>query len=99
MREHLDPPRQPWETIEYTDDPDLPDIEHLEEVSKDFLPRPEALVFKGPATETITIELEKETVDFFRQKAQILGASYQRIIRKLLSEYVARQRHEDHNRA
>lgn len=45
----------------------------------------------------VTMELEKETLDFFRQKAQSLGASYQRMIRKLLSEYVAQHNRDDHN--
>jgi len=82
------------ERVKYTENPE---IGELVEVSKNFLPRPEDLVFKEPATEKITMELEKETVDFFRQKAQSLGASYQRMIRKLLSEYVARQTQDDHN--
>jgi len=82
------------ERVKYTDNPE---IGELVEISKSFLPRPEDLVFKEPATEKVTIELEKETVDFFRQKAQSLGASYQRMIRKLLSEYVAQQNHKDSN--
>lgn len=83
--------KQPWETVEYTDNPDLPDLEDIEIVT-DFLPRPEELIFKEAETEKITIQLDKATVDFFRHKAQELGASYQRMIRNLLNEYVASQR-------
>jgi len=70
------------------------------EFVQDFLPRPEDLVLKKePATEKITMELEKETVDFFRGKAKTFGASYQRMIRKLLSEYVAQQSELDRGQA
>ena len=80
------------ERVKYMENPE---IGELVEISKNFLPKLEDLVFKEPATEKVTIELEKETVDFFRQKAKTLGASYQRMIRKLLSEYVARQTQDD----
>jgi hypothetical protein len=48
-KQELDPPREAWETAEYEDDPfELGDIDEsrLKIVSKDFLPRPEELVFK-----------------------------------------------------
>ena len=58
----------------------------------DFLPPPEALVIaEEPTTEKITIVLDRETVDFFRQKSQELGASYQRMIRELLKSYASLQ--------
>lgn len=62
------------------------------ELIEDFLPRPEDLVFKGSPQEKITITLDSETVAFFRQKATELGSSYQRMIRNLLNEYVARMK-------
>ncbi len=59
---------------------------------EDFLPPPEALIFKDDSTERITITLTRDTVNFFRQKGQELDAPYQRMIRNLLDEYVHRQR-------
>lgn len=90
----LDPPRQPWETVEYEDDPfELGDVdENNLKIVPDFLPAPEDLVFKGSPQEKITITLDSETVAFFRQKATELGSSYQRMIRNLLNEYVARMK-------
>jgi predicted DNA binding CopG/RHH family protein len=98
MQEHLNPPRQPWETVEYTDDPDLPDLEYLKPI-KDFLPRPEELVLRDqqPKTERVSMVLDKATVDFFRQQAKSLGAPYQRMIRKLLNEYVKQMQRDDKN--
>jgi len=46
MKDRLNPPRQSWETVEYTDSSELPDVENLKAVDKSFLPRPEELVFK-----------------------------------------------------
>lgn len=84
-----EPNRQPWETVEYTDNPDLPDPQDLVEVAKDFLPRPEALVFKPPARK-VTITLDEKSIAFFKAEAAHLQVPYQRMIRNLLSEYVAR---------
>jgi uncharacterized protein (DUF4415 family) len=92
MHEQLDPPRQPWETVVYTDDPDLPDVEYLKPV-KDFLPRPEELVVKNP-TRKVTIALDQASIDFFKAEARRLNVSYQRMIRILLQEYVARVQHQ-----
>jgi predicted DNA binding CopG/RHH family protein len=91
MKEQLDPPREPWETVEYTDDPDLPDIQYLKPVSKDFLPKPEELVFKK-ARKKVTITLEQDSIDFFKAEAERLKVPYQRMIRNLLQEYVARMK-------
>jgi predicted DNA binding CopG/RHH family protein len=96
MKEKLDPPRQLWETVEYTDNPELPDIEYLKEV-KNFLPKPEDLVFKEAETEKVTMVFDKEALEFFRAEAQKLGASYQRMIRNLVNEYVARHKKDDQN--
>ena len=91
MSQQHDVPKQNWETVEYTDSPDLPDVEDLRIVDKEFLPRPEDLVFKEAEIESITVSLDKETVDFFKSKAKELGASYQTLVRSILKEYVARQ--------
>lgn len=95
MKEPLDPPRQPWEPVEYTDDPDLPDVEYLKPV-KDFLPRPEELVFKKP-TRKVTIALDQESIDFFKAEAKRLNVPYQRMIRALLQEYIARAKQQQGN--
>ena len=90
----LEPPRKAGETAKYEDDPfELGEAAESDMVIvKDFLPPPEALVLKEPETEKITIALSKETVTFFREKAQELGAPYQRMIRNLLDAYVADQK-------
>lgn len=91
MKQNLDPPRQTWETVDYSDNPELPDIEDLQIVDKEFLPRPDELVFKDAEIENITVSLDKETVTFFKSKAKELGASYQTLVRSILKEYAARQ--------
>ena len=57
----------------------------------DFLPSPEDLVLKVPETVKVTLSLDKDTVEFFKYQADEFGASYQRMIRNLLNEYVSRQ--------
>jgi len=91
MSRKTDTPKQTWEAIEYTDSPELPDIEDLQIVDKEFLPRPDELVFREAETENITVSLDKETAAFFKNKAKELGASYQTLVRSILKEYVARQ--------
>lgn len=62
-KEHLAPQRQPWETVQYEEDPfglgGINEIK-LKIVSKNFLPSPEQLVFKEPkpAAKEVTIELD-----------------------------------------
>jgi hypothetical protein len=59
-KQELDPPREAWETADYEDDPfGLGDIDEtkLKLVSKDFLPKPEELVFKQTLRKvTITLD-------------------------------------------
>ncbi len=86
-----DPPLQDWEEDIYTDDPDLPDVEDLELV-EDFLPAPEALVFKQPKGVKITITLDPASVEFFKEEAARLNAPYQLMIRNLLSGYATTQK-------
>jgi predicted DNA binding CopG/RHH family protein len=98
-KDRLDPPRQPWETAEYEDDPfGLEDIDEaaLQVVAKDFLPRPEELVFKKP-TRKVTIALDQESIDFFKAEAKRLNLPYQRMIRVLLQEYIARAKQQQSN--
>lgn len=91
---HLEPARIAGEVAQYEEDPfDLGNIDESElVVVRDFLPSPEELVLKEPATEKITIALNKDTLTFFREKAKELEAPYQRMIRNLLDAYVAQHR-------
>lgn len=56
----------------------------------DFLPSPEELAFKEE-TIKITISLSKQSVDFFKNQASSYKTPYQKLIRRLLDEYVNRQ--------
>ncbi len=69
----------------YTDEP-MGEIRLI----KDFLPSPEELALKDE-TVKITISLSKTSVDFFKQEAKKHRTQYQRMIRRLLDEYAARQ--------
>jgi predicted DNA binding CopG/RHH family protein len=60
------------------------------EVVADFLPSPEELAFKEE-TVKITIALSKSSVDFFKKKAESHRTQYQKMIRRLVDEYVLRQ--------
>jgi predicted DNA binding CopG/RHH family protein len=85
------PPRLPGETARYEDDPfELGEIADSQFVQvADFLPRPEELVFR-PKGVKVTITLNEESVNFFKAEAKRLRVPYQRMIRNLLDEYVAR---------
>jgi hypothetical protein len=84
-----EPKKRAWETVIYTDDPDLPDIDQLKPVA-DFLPRPEELVFR-PKGVKVTITLSEDSVAYFKEQGERLQTPYQRMIRNLLDEYVKRQ--------
>mgnify|MGYP001558646530 CR=1 FL=1 len=55
-------------------------------IVKDFLPRPEELVFKED-TVKITLNLSKSSIEFFKEIAQKHGSQYQKVIRNLLDRY------------
>lgn len=57
------------------------------QIIDDFLPSPEELLKKTPPTK-VSINLDAETVEYFKSQAQELGGSYQRMIRVLLQHYV-----------
>ncbi|HHB91353.1 MAG TPA: CopG family transcriptional regulator [Anaerolineae bacterium] len=69
--------------IVYTDEP-LGEVRVVE----DFLPSPDELAFREE-TVKVTLSLSKESVDFFKQQARKYGVPYQRMIRRLLDEYVS----------
>lgn len=73
--------------MKYTDEP-----MNQAEVIADFLPSPEQLAFKEE-TVKITIALSKSSLDFFKEKAVKHNTPYQKMIRRLVDEYVARQKH------
>ena len=67
--------------IRYTDEP----LGRLK-IVRDFLPRPEDLVFREDGVK-VTIALSKRSVDFFKTEARKHNTQYQRMIRRLLDAY------------
>jgi len=57
---------------------------------KDFLPSPEELAFKEE-TVKVTISLSKASIEFFKKEAKQHKTQYQKMIRRLLDEYIAHQ--------
>jgi predicted DNA binding CopG/RHH family protein len=86
------PPRRPGETAIYEEDPfELGKIDDSQlEVVEDFLPSPEELA-KADQVVKVTIALSQESIDFFKAQAKQHNTSYQRMIRRLLDEYVQHQ--------
>ncbi len=72
--------------VKYTDEP----MENVK-IIKDFLPSPDELAFKEK-TVKVTITLSKSSVDYFKKKAKSHNTQYQRMIRRLLDEYVSRHK-------
>jgi len=67
--------------IRYTDEP-----MNLGKTVKDFLPSPDELASKE-ATVRITINLNKDSVEFFKEEAKKSGVPYQKLIRKIVDLY------------
>ena len=61
-------------------------------IVSDFLPSPEELVLKEENLK-VTISLSKTSVEFFKELARKNGMPYQKLIRRLLNEYVERQKY------
>jgi predicted DNA binding CopG/RHH family protein len=59
-------------------------------VIKDFLPSPEELAFKEE-TVKVTISLSRASIEFFKKEAKQHKTQYQKMIRRLLDEYIAHQ--------
>ncbi|MCC6598592.1 MAG: CopG family transcriptional regulator [Alphaproteobacteria bacterium] len=57
----------------------------------DFLPSPAELAGVSRKSK-VTLELETESLKFFKEKAKELGVPYQRMIRNLIEEYAARHK-------
>lgn len=60
-------------------------------IMDDFLPPPEKLLVK-PKPVKITITLNQDSVDFFKEIALKEHVSYQKLIRALLDQYVSHYR-------
>jgi len=73
------------EKIKYANEP----IEKMKVIS-DFLPSPEELALKDE-TVKVTIALSKASVEFFKKEAKKYNTQYQKMIRRLLGEYIAHQ--------
>lgn len=75
--------------IKYTDFP--PGDEPIGELVRidDIFPRPEDLVFKKD-NKKVTIALSNSSIAFFKREAKKHQTQYQKMIRNLLDEYVAR---------
>ena len=57
-------------------------------IVKDFLPKPEDLVFKED-TVKVTLNLSKSSIEFFKGIARKHGSQYQKVIRNLLDKYTS----------
>lgn len=71
------------------EDPDLvfddKTYEMMEPIES-FLPPPEVLA-KAPRRVNMTIQLDYETIEFFKKEAKKHGGKYQRMIRECLKQY------------
>lgn len=56
-------------------------------IIEDFLPKPEKLVLKEE-TVKVTLLLNKDSIDYFKEEAEKHHAHYQVMIRNLLDQYV-----------
>lgn len=59
-------------------------------IVEDFLPSPEELAADEEMVK-ITLALSRKSVNYFKQQARRYHTPYQRMIRRLLDEYVAHQ--------
>jgi len=59
------------------------------EVVADFLPPPDRLVLKGD-TVKVTLNLNRNSVEFFKSQARKTGVPYQHMIRRVLELYTER---------
>jgi predicted DNA binding CopG/RHH family protein len=64
------------------------------EVVKDFLPKPEDLIYREN-TVKVTLNLSRSSVDFFKNLAKKHDDQYKRIIRNLLDSYKSRFEHSN----
>ena len=60
-------------------------------IIQDFLPPPEALLLKEDSIK-VTLQLSKDSIEFFKKIAEQQHVSYQKMIRSLLDQYVSHYR-------
>ncbi len=77
--------------IQYSEEP-ISDIKLV----ADFLPSPSELALKNQQSK-ITISLSSESVAYFKDAAKKHHMQYQKMIRQLLDEYVAKQKNADNH--
>lgn len=58
-------------------------------ILKDDLPSPKVLA-RAFETQRITMDIENDTVEFFKKQADATGAKYQRLMREVLRSYANR---------
>lgn len=58
-------------------------------IIKDDLPSPKVLA-RAFETQRITMDIENDTVEFFKKQAHATGAKYQRLMREVLKSYANR---------
>lgn len=68
---------------------DIADAINTSEIIEDFLPKPEDLVFKKK-TVKVTMNLSKDSVEFFKLRSRKYGVPYQKMINSLVDKYVER---------
>jgi predicted DNA binding CopG/RHH family protein len=64
---------------------------------EDFLPSPAELA-QAPEVVKVTIGLSSDSIEFFKEQARQHNTSYQRMIRRLLDEYVAQVRSSENSK-
>jgi len=72
--------------IKYSDEP----LNEIKLVS-DFLPSPKELSLRNKNTK-ITISLSTESINYFKDQANLNNMQYQKMIRQLLDSYVFQQK-------
>jgi len=72
------------EKIKYTDE-----LLGKVKIISDSLPSPKELALNDEAVK-VTISLSKSSVEFFKHEAKKYNTQYQKMIRRLLDEYVAK---------
>ncbi len=65
---------------------DIAEAIETAQIIKDFLPSPEKLVQKNK-TVRVTINLSKDSIDFFKKESRKNGVPYQKMIKNLVDLY------------
>lgn len=79
--------------VNYQELPEWGPEKNIITLSDSFLPKPAELVYKQKVKK-ITLVLDEESIDFFKEQAADLNTSYQRMIRNLLHQYSQRMKYQ-----